>query len=343
MNHIIEKNPGLLSKKVLVFNQNEDADHLRVTFVFSPGFIRDNVKDTGDPSNSPIPCFFRYCSKFPLGTRVVSIDTGIIWFLNLCYSNKIHKESMPKPNDAMKWCSPFGKSFQGNMLGTKRFPALRLPEENLLPKQEDGWNCGLGVEATIGIILRNICNQKVERTTFDEQFGSQKKWQLHEDDLTKEWFIFFDKRFLNLFQQKNDLILADYLTMLSQEWFVVLDRMAALHFEVLPKRINKKNLVNPLYTKTKMCTLEWPDFENMKKRQAMLKGKLRALAKQLEEKKKKGMHQAPSISRLLATSAIGVTQSPDNNATINLSSPEKAPDVSKNFDFNATVHLRRKM
>jgi hypothetical protein len=52
------------------------------------------------------------------------------------------------------------------------------------------------------------------------------------------------------------MILADYLTMLRSEWFVVFDRMAAaLHFEVLPQGLNKENLVNQLYTETKKHTL----------------------------------------------------------------------------------------
>jgi hypothetical protein len=74
--------------------------------------------------------------------------------------------------------------------------------------------------------------------------------------------------------------------MLRLEWFVVFDRMAALHFDVLPKRVNKDNLVNPLYTETKMCSHTWPDFETMKKHQTMSKGKLREVAKQLNKAKK---------------------------------------------------------
>ena len=50
--------------------------------------------------------------------------------------------------------------------------------------------------------------------------------------------------------KEDDLILAGYLTMLRSEWFVVFDRMAALHFVGQPKFLNKENLVNPLYTKT---------------------------------------------------------------------------------------------
>jgi hypothetical protein len=174
VNSSIEKNPCLLSKKVLVFPQNEDCEHWSVTFVFNPSFISDNVETVEETDISSKPCFFHYCSINPLGTRKVSINSGIIWFLNLCFSNKIHQESQPATNAAMRWCSPFGKTFQGQMLGTKSFPALRLPDGNLLPKQNDGWNRGVGVIAAIGIVQQNVCSQKVERITFDEQFGSRR-------------------------------------------------------------------------------------------------------------------------------------------------------------------------
>jgi hypothetical protein len=339
VNHIIERNPGLLSKKVLVFPQNENGKHWSATFVFNPGSICENVEDIENSNNSLRPCFFRYCSIDPLGTRQVAIDTGIIWFLNLCYSNEIHEESMPASDAPMKWLSPFGKKFEGNMLGTKSFPALCIAEENMLPKQEDGCNCGLGIVAAIGIILRNICSEKVEQMSFNEQFGRQTKWELHEDDETKECFAYFDRRFFEaLPTKKDDLIFADYLTMLRLEWFVVFDRMAALHFDVLPKRVHKDNLVNPLYTDTLRSTLSWPDFDSMKKRQAMPKGKLRKLVKELEDDARKE-RKPQSNPRSTASAAIDITQSPDNNATFDLSSPGKKDSVSMIPKSKATIDL----
>jgi hypothetical protein len=257
---------------------------------------------------------------------------------------------MPAQGAAMRWCSPFGKTSQGNMLGTKSFPALRLPEANLLPRQNDGWNCGVGVVAAVGIILRNVCTQKVERMNFDEQFGPQKNWELHQDDITKEWFAYFDRRFFEpLPTENNDLILADYLTMLRQEWFVLFDRMAAMQYEVFPKRVNKNNLVNPLYLETKQSTLAWPDFDTMKKRQTLSKPKLRLLRKQIDEEKKK-RHQAAAQGD---SSAIDVSQSPDRNIVVDLSSPAEKADkaldlsspakrgagVSMNLDENVTINL----
>jgi hypothetical protein len=134
------------------------------------------------------------------------------------------------------------------------------------------------------------------------------------------------------------LILAeDYLTMLRLEWFVLFDRMAALHFVVLPKRINKKNLVNPLYTETKPYTLVWQNYDTMKKRQTMSKRKLRALAQQLEDEEKAKRLVASSLAGSSIISAIGVTQSPDDNAAIDLSLRERNADVTKDTDRNATI------
>ena len=211
LNEIIDRYPGLLSKKVLVFPQNETGDHWSVVFVFNPGYIREHVDD-GEELQHPLqPCFFRYCSLEPYGDRNVGQSTGILWFLNLYYSNTIYEESRHDPNAAMKWCSPFGKAFTGYMLGTRRFPALRLPVLEalppkqgvdlppegrfLLPKQVDGCNCGTGIIAAIAIMLRNICNEKKNQMSFNDQFGDPAKLELQEDEKTKETFIVFDARF----------------------------------------------------------------------------------------------------------------------------------------------------
>ncbi len=63
VNHIIDRNPGLLSKKVLIFPQNERDGHWNVTFVFNPGYICENVNESDVPYHSLQPCFFRYCSS----------------------------------------------------------------------------------------------------------------------------------------------------------------------------------------------------------------------------------------------------------------------------------------
>jgi hypothetical protein len=113
LEHIIDRNPGLLSKKVLVFPQNEWEEHWSVTFVFNAGSIRAEFEAQDESKPSLQPCFFRYCSSIPDGSRVVDLDSGVLWFLNLCYSNEILEQNLPNAKAApMKWLSPYRKRFQ---------------------------------------------------------------------------------------------------------------------------------------------------------------------------------------------------------------------------------------
>ena len=118
-----------------MFPHNEGKQHWSVTFVFNAGSIRENLK-VEDESKEPSlqPCFFRYCSSIPNGSRIVDLDSGVLWFLNLCYSNKVLEQNLPDANSApMKWLSPYGDGFNGKMLGTKRFPSLQVEKVIGLP------------------------------------------------------------------------------------------------------------------------------------------------------------------------------------------------------------------
>jgi hypothetical protein len=45
--------------------------------------------------------------------------------------------------------------------GARAFPTLKVvPALDLLPKQTDGFNCGIGVVAEIAVILHNQSNNK---------------------------------------------------------------------------------------------------------------------------------------------------------------------------------------
>jgi hypothetical protein len=323
LEHLVDRNPGLLSKKVLVFPQNEGDLHWSVTFVFNAGCIDVPFDASNNTRKALQPCFFRYCSSIPEGSRNVCKSSGIIWFLNLCYSNQVLDDSMPDVNAIMKWKKPFGKQATGNILGTKAFPSLRLRNPSCLPQQVDGCNCGIGIIAAIAIILRNVVNEKPEQRTFTEQFGPDNDWTLQEDAEKGEVYFFFDHAFFEPIPSREELIWNDYLSMLREEWFVLLDRMAALHFEVLPQRLNKDNLVHPLYNETKRKTAEWPDPESMKVRQTMSKAQLRRLVKEREaalDRKKKERSQKKYKAASSPTVPIDVTQSP--GAPIDLSSPE---------------------
>ena len=92
LNRIIDQNPGLLLKKVLVFPHNEGRMHWRVTFAFNAGFVCEVLDNSDNSIPSLQPCHFWYCSSVPDGTCNVPVDTEIICFLNLRFSSNVHEE-----------------------------------------------------------------------------------------------------------------------------------------------------------------------------------------------------------------------------------------------------------
>ena len=127
MNFVIKDyltfNQNLLEKNTIVFPCNIKNSHWAATFVFNPGGIEatDAVKQRGLAK----PCFFRYCSQHPDGSRGIDRNKGVIWFLNLVYSYEKHQ--VHKMQGSMKWYAPFSSPSQitGLMKGTLDFPAVR--------------------------------------------------------------------------------------------------------------------------------------------------------------------------------------------------------------------------
>ena len=86
----------LVVKKVLVFPQNESEMHWSFTFVFNAGSILDKFEAEDESKPSLQPCFFWYCSSIPDGSCIVDLDSGVLWYLNLCYSNEVLKQNLPE-------------------------------------------------------------------------------------------------------------------------------------------------------------------------------------------------------------------------------------------------------
>jgi hypothetical protein len=167
MNYILEKyvaaNPGLLSKRFLAIPYCMDDNHWVVTFVFNAMNVNDltncdktdSTFDFGE--NCARPCFFHYCPQSR--QRHPSHDWGVVWFLNLAYSYRKMKSNEDDNNpNSLKWYHPFGGKHKDeeSWKGSKSLPIVRFPSRDILPFQTDGWNCGFGVVATIGIFLRDI-------------------------------------------------------------------------------------------------------------------------------------------------------------------------------------------
>ena len=155
---------------MLVFPTNEGDSHWSVTFVFNASFIQQDV-DVDSDVGLLQPCFFRYCSSLPTGSRNTLSSHGIPWFLNLCYSYELHESLLERPTQGMKWYYPYGNHSDKLLLGTNSFPSLRLHDAGHLPKQLDGYNCGIGACAAIGIVLRNMLQKDEDKVPlFDTGF-----------------------------------------------------------------------------------------------------------------------------------------------------------------------------
>ncbi len=77
---------------------------------------------------------------------------------NLCATYNVHMRDN-SGSQQISFIEPFGSELDGNMFGTESFPALRVVEKGYFPKQIDGWNCGVGVCATIGIVFRHFLSR----------------------------------------------------------------------------------------------------------------------------------------------------------------------------------------
>ncbi len=67
LEHIIDRNPGLLSKKVLVFPHNEGEEHWSVTFVFNASSIRENLEVEKESKEASLQlCFFGTVAVFQM-------------------------------------------------------------------------------------------------------------------------------------------------------------------------------------------------------------------------------------------------------------------------------------
>ena len=110
-------------------------------------------------NTSPRVCFNRYNPYEPNGQSKVDWAQGIKWFLNLCASFEEHQKHFDE-EQPLTWIQPFGAEKEGFMLGTEIFPVLVLKIKNYIPKQADGYNCGIATVATIGIVLWDFLQEE---------------------------------------------------------------------------------------------------------------------------------------------------------------------------------------
>lgn len=115
MTYIIQKvlmpNPSMLEKKLLVMPRC-DGKHWSAILIFNASFIElAQVRECNTKAGCLRPCFFRYCSIRPDGTRNVPTTNGVLWFLNLVFSYANHIKKDTPPGAGMEWLAPFGKDY----------------------------------------------------------------------------------------------------------------------------------------------------------------------------------------------------------------------------------------
>ena len=201
--------------------------HWKALVVFNPLHIKPGKGY--NPDVTPRTCFFMFDSLMNDDAYFEHKD-GIIWFLNLLYSVKMWKDGKVA---GMEWLCPFGESSprkSTRLQGTKLFPRLRLAMQGAyLPRQVDGWNCGISIVAVLGIFCRdfllrhedpmenwfthkNMPVQQFENFGFSCKVPEGKMQQLPSDIVRTQ-------------TEGSQTMGEDYLQVLRREFFVCFDRL----------------------------------------------------------------------------------------------------------------------
>jgi hypothetical protein len=237
---VVAPNPTMLEKCLLIIPGNPTRNHWNATVIFNPGFI-DN-QTIGKPRS----CFLRYCPLNFTGAQNQPNSSGVLWLLNLARSYWDHCRNR-QPPPSMAWVEPYGSTDSQHLLGTAKFPAIRIPPDEPLPEQNDGFNCGIGVIATIGQILRDFGT--VERV---ESLRRRMKVQATTETDGKEYICQLPIGMIGEIPTQADG--RDYLVAMREEFFIAFDRLAEFMHMKLPPRL-----------KMKISKKRKAEFEQMKK------------------------------------------------------------------------------
>lgn len=235
---VLIPNPGMLSKRCIVIPSCKN-EHWTTTFIFNPASIED---DSLKPE-SLRPCFYHYC---PLGGKTKKLKSslphsrGSRWFLNLASSYRKYQETEPPPPNGMQWHAPFGKD-NGLLYGTESFPTLRIMNSkgDRLPIQKDAHNCGIGIVAAVALILRDIVGVLNGESKFHLLFQRNSLPHFH-CNLTEGFYCQLPTKSLKRLPSLKDLVWGNYLKVLREEIFIMMDRLAELQHVLIPSKLGHK-------------------------------------------------------------------------------------------------------
>ncbi len=168
----------------------------------------------------------------------------------------------------LKWFSPFGNQYLGDMVSTEKFSALKVLKDGALRKQKDEYNCGIGLVAAIGIILRNFLGRSTvsEITRYNKMFDHSsmhvKKSSTEEEveESPEEYLCCFQRMTFKSLPTTGGQGLRTYLHELKAQWFTLFDCYAELQHDILRKCRDHNYFVDPAYIglKGQLEDYEWP-------------------------------------------------------------------------------------
>ncbi|KAI2497454.1 hypothetical protein MHU86_17058 [Fragilaria crotonensis] len=159
----------------------------------------------------------------------------------------------------MKWLSPFGRTFWANE-GHQYIPCIGVLDNDVLPLQEDGHSCGIGIIAAIAIILRDIIGTQ-DGVAYNEMFRRDRmEIQMSTDVKSKEHICCFPQGIFTKLFKRVDSASISYLHAMKAQWFLLFDRIAEFQHVTVPKRQNSNHLMDPCYgsLKLELQTFTWP-------------------------------------------------------------------------------------
>ena len=207
---------------------------------------------------------------------------------------------------------------------------LDAAKKAILPRQHDGYNCGIGICTTIGILMRDFLKED-ESCTIDNLFCKQ-VMPMSKDTINAEMFYLMPKKpFLPMPRVKAK---QDFLQLIREEWFVLFDRLAEYQFWTGPHLLNRKHKPLAWYNST-VKLLVWPRGKQKASHVKEGKAKVESIFKKLHDtsrqqliRKQSGMKSTQSIDSLLTLNVPKVASVAYLRNDVSDSS-ESTPPVSK--------------
>jgi hypothetical protein len=148
------------------------------------------------------------------------------------------------------------------MKGIKKFPALRVLDNGVLPLQDDTHCCGFGLNAAIGVILRVIIGTDNDSGTRYNKMFRRDGMEIKDstDRKSEEDKCCFPSGTIPTLFEEVEFGSKLYLHVLKAEWFRLFDHVAELQHVTVPQRRNADHLVDRHYEtmKLELQTFQWP-------------------------------------------------------------------------------------